>query len=100
MKKDAVSCYELTILDESDTIIVTLFSADCHVYFKKGCFICLSCKCADRHCGKKDRRGWRPRHPAEHARYIHPAKKNSCRQKCRGWHPRNPAKYDTNLVAL
>jgi hypothetical protein len=75
MKNDAVTCYELTILDESDTIIVTLFSADCHVYFKKGCFICLSCKCADLHCGKEGRRGWRPRHPAELARHRHPAKK-------------------------
>ncbi|HRY21672.1 MAG TPA: hypothetical protein P5198_09180, partial [Flexilinea sp.] len=63
MKKDAVTCYELTILDESDKINVTKLTADCHVYLKKGCFISLSCKCADRHCGKEDRRGWRPRHP-------------------------------------
>ena len=73
MKNDAVTCYELIILDESDTINVTLFSADCHVYLEKERFSSLSCKCADLHCGKEG---------------------------CRGWRPRHPAKYDTNLVAL
>jgi len=96
MKNDAVTCYELIILDESDTINVTLFSADCHVYFKKGYFISLPCNCADRHCGKEDRRGWRPRHPAELVRCRHLAKKKSRRPKCRGWRPRQAHKAYTS----
>jgi len=35
MKKDAVTCYELTILDESDKINVTKLTADCHNSLEK-----------------------------------------------------------------